>query len=191
MGEWAGRRAFGLVVDLARSGDEVAFAELWHWLHPPLLRWLRVVAPLEVDDVESEVWLSISRGLASFEGDERDFRGWVFTIARRRSVDWGRRRQRQPALSFIDVFEFVDPASSSSSLVDARMEMDAALVLLRELTPDQREVVALRVIVGMTVQETASIVNKTENSVRVLSHRGLRALQRRLTSKELADGGVA
>ena len=191
MGEWTGRRAFGHVLASARAGDDVAFAELWRWLHPPLLRWLMVVAQIDVEDVESEVWLSISRGLTSFEGDERDFRAWVFTIARRRSIDSSRRRQRQPRVSTIDGFDVADATSSSSALVDARTELDAALALLRELTADQREVVALRVIVGMTVQETASIVHKTENSVRVLSHRGLRALQQRLAAEELAGGVTA
>jgi RNA polymerase sigma-70 factor, ECF subfamily len=187
MGEWAGGRAFEDVLTLARAGDDVAFAELWRWLHPPLRRWLTVVAPWDVDDVESEAWLSITRSLDSFEGDERDFRRWVFTIARRRAIDWARRRRRQPQTDALDGVDVADESSSAASLVAAAAALAAALTLLRQLTVDQREVVALRVIVGMSVGETAAVVGKTEGAVRVLCHRALRTLADCLDAAELAD----
>ena len=188
MGEWEGRRAFGEVLVSARAGDDDAFAELWRWLHPPLLRWLTVVAPRDVEDVESEAWLSVARGLDSFEGGAADFRGWVFTIARRRAIDWARRHRRRPPAGAFDTVDVVDPNGSSSSLVDDAHAVDMATAVLRQLTPDQREVVSLRVIVGMTVAETAAIVGKSEGAVRVVCHRALRSLARRLDTKVLADG---
>ncbi len=96
MGDWVGGAEFDCTLCSAQGGDEVAFAALWRSLHPPLLRWLSVVAPGGAEDVESEVWVTVTRGLASFEGDERDFRAWVFTTARRRAIDWARRRKREP-----------------------------------------------------------------------------------------------
>ena len=184
MGEWAGRRAFGDVLAAARSGDERAFAEIWRWLHPPLRRWLSVVVAGDVDDIESEVWLSVARSLASFDGDERDFRGWVFTIARRRAIDWGRHRQRQPRTTHLDGVEVPDHTPATSLATD----MATALAMLRTLTPEQREALALRVIVGMSARETAAVVNRTEGAVRVLCHRGLRTLARELDADRLADG---
>jgi RNA polymerase sigma-70 factor (ECF subfamily) len=56
------------------------------------------------------------------------------------------------------------------------------------LTPEQREAVALRVIVGMTVGETAAVVHKSEGAVRILCHRGLRALAQQLDAERLAEG---
>ena len=185
MGEWVDRPAFEVVLASAQTGDELAFAALWRWLHPPLVRWLTVVAPGNVDDVASEVWLSVTRGLASFEGGEGEFRGWVFTVARRRAVDWARHRERQPKLATLDGIDPVDPSAEISSLVEAATALDAALALLQGLTAEQREVVALRVIVGLTVRETAAVVNKTEGAVRVLCHRGLRTLAQRLDADEL------
>jgi RNA polymerase sigma-70 factor, ECF subfamily len=183
---WAGSGAFEDVLEQARSGDEAAFAMLWRWLHPPLLRWLGVVAPVGVDDVASEVWLSVVRGLDSFEGGERQFRGWVFTIARRRAIDWARHRRRQPAITTLDGVDVAAPAEASEALwPDAGVE--AVVALLRELRADQAEVVALRMIAGLTVTETATVVNKSDGAVRVLCHRGLRALARRLNA-EVAEG---
>ena len=176
---WPGPGAFEEVLEEARSGDQSAFALLWRWLHPPLLRWLGVVAPGAVDDVASEVWLTIVRGLDSFEGGEPEFRGWVFTIARRRAVDWARHRRRQPATTMLDGVDRAAPEDAIGALwADAAVE--AAVALLREIHPEQAEVVALRVIAGLTVTETAAVVNKSDGAVRVLCHRGLRALARRL-----------
>ena len=78
-------------------------------------------------------------------------------------------------------------SGSAASLVDAAAALAAALTLLGQLTPDQREVVALRVIVGMSVGEAAAVVGKTEGAVRVLCHRALRTLATSLDAAPLAD----
>ena len=187
---WTGPGAFEDVLDAARAGDELAFAAVWRWLHPPLLRWLSVVAAGSADDVASEVWLSVTRGLPSFEGGELDFRGWLFMIARRRAIDWTRHRQRQPPVAALEGVDAVDPAAATSALVEQADALDAALALLRGLTADQREVVALRVIVGLTVRETAAIVSKTEGAVRLLCYRGLQTLGRRLHADKLPVGAT-
>jgi RNA polymerase sigma-70 factor (ECF subfamily) len=191
MGAWDGRVGFAEVFAAARAGDERAFASLWRWLHPLLLRWLSVVVPGGAEDVASEVWLTVTRDLDVFEGDERDFRGWVFTIARRRAVDWARGRARQPQVVHLGEVDLVDPVATSSLLVDQADAQRAALGLMQELTDDQREVLALRVIVGMTVTETAAVVGKSDGAVRVLSHRALRSLAERLEAEKQARGAPA
>jgi RNA polymerase sigma-70 factor, ECF subfamily len=190
MGTWADGCPFEDVLASAKSGDDVAFAKLWRWLNPVLLRWLRVVAPLNVEDVASEVWLSVTRGLVAFTGGEGEFRGWVFTIARRRAIDAARHRRRQPNVAPLQDLDVPDVETGDSPL-DAASALDTALTLLQRLTADQREVVALRVIVGMTVSETAAIVSRSEGAVRVLCHRGLRSLAHQLDTEMLTDGVTA
>jgi RNA polymerase sigma-70 factor (ECF subfamily) len=124
------------------AGDESAFAVLWRWLHPLLRRWLVVTAPGGVDDVASEVWLSVVRGLDSFDGGEREFRGWLFTIARRRALDWA---HRQPTTTVLDGVDLAAPGDANEVLL-AEADVEAVLTLLRQLPSDQSEVVALRVI---------------------------------------------
>jgi RNA polymerase sigma-70 factor (ECF subfamily) len=165
----------------ARDGDEQAFSVLWWWLHPALIRWLGVVAPGGADDVESETWISVLRGLDAFEGGEPEFRGWVFTIARRRAIDWARRHRRHATASLVGIDRAI--ASDATESVWSTDALEAAVALLRTLKPDQAEVVALRVIVGMTVTETAAVVRKSEGAVRVLCHRGLRAMARALSAE--------
>ena len=79
--------AFDSLLVASKGGDESAFAALWRWLHPPLVRWLAVVAGDDADDIASEVWLAVARTLDGFEGGDQQFTAWVFTIARRRVID--------------------------------------------------------------------------------------------------------
>lgn len=190
MVEWAGGRAFEDVLVSARAGEDEAFAELWRWLHPPLLRWLTVVAPSDAQDIESESWLSIARGLDAFRGGDSDFRGWAFTIARRRAVDAARRRRRQPSTETLESVDVPDTVEWTTSFVDSTDALDAAIALLRRLTADQREVLALRVIVGLSTAETSAIVGKSEGAVRVIAHRALRALAHQLDTAAIAGGIV-
>src|SRR5919197_2441995 len=87
--------SFPAVLAAAQQGDEQSFAVLWRDLQPGVLRYLRVVAPGAVEDLAAETWVSVIRGLRQFRGNEREFRGWVFTAARHRSVDWQRQAARR------------------------------------------------------------------------------------------------
>jgi RNA polymerase sigma-70 factor (ECF subfamily) len=175
---WAAAAPFPETVAAAAGGDEQAFSALWRWLHPSLARYLQVVAPWEWEDLESEVWYSIARDLGSFSGDERAFRAWALTIARHRMIDAARRRSRRvDTLPIVDI----DRASEgdASTLATYEAELAEALDVLRSLPSSQAEVLALRVIGGLTVSETAEALGKSEGAVRVLAHRGLRQLAER------------
>ena len=78
---------FPRVLDAARTGAEWAVTNLYRELSGPVLRYLSVQAPREAEDLASETWMDVARGLHRFEGDEADFRRFVFTIARRRLID--------------------------------------------------------------------------------------------------------
>src|SRR5206468_3845050 len=91
-GAMALEAAFDEVLAGARGGAEDAVAALYRHLQPTLLAYLRAVEPGDAEDLASDVWLGVGRKLAKFEGDEAAFRGWAFTIARRRVVDLRRRR---------------------------------------------------------------------------------------------------
>ena len=171
----------------ARLGDEAAFAALWRWLQPGLLRSLAATEPGHAEDVAGEVWVDVARGISTFEGTATAFRSWVFTLARRRAVDAGRRRSRRVrSVPLHDLEAPVDDDSATAMV--ARQSLEAALAMVAALPPDQAEVVTLRVIGELTVTEVAAVVGKSEGAVRALSHRGLRALARRLATTDAARG---
>jgi len=125
------------------------------------------------------------RGSDGFEGGDQQFTAWVFTIARRRVIDGARRRARRPRSGPFDGIDPADPTTAAA--LSAAEELETTLDLLRRLTPDQREVVALRVIAGMSVAETADVVGKSEAAVRVLCHRGLRTLADHVDADRLSS----
>lgn len=181
--------SFAAVLAAAVGGDEQAFASLWRDLHPAVLRYLQVVAPGAAEDVASETWLEVVRGLARFTGDEAGFRSWVFTIARHRALDDRRRRARRltvpPSGELAAEWQGADdPAEAAVEGLSTR----AALAVIAQLPHDQAEVVLLRVVAGLGVEQVARIVGKRPGAVRVLAHRGLRRLAKRLEREQEREG---
>jgi RNA polymerase sigma-70 factor, ECF subfamily len=176
---------FSAVLSAAVRGDEHAFGRLWCDLQPRLLRYFRVVSPAAAEDLASETWLGVVRGLGRFVGNEAAFRAWVFTIARHQVLDWRRRVARRPAedLAANALVEWAardDPAADALEGFSTR----AALGEVAGLPPDQAEAIVLRVVAGLSVERVAAIMGKRSGTVRVLTHRGLRRLAQRL-----GDGG--
>ena len=169
---------FDEVLAAAQEGAQWAIAVLWQDLHPRLLRFLRGLDPVAAEDVEADTWLAAARDLGSFDGDDQQFRAWMFKIARNRLIDWRRReaRRRSVAVAPEDLNERPAEDDPAITVVDT-LRADAAVGLVRACLPrDQAEVILLRVLGGLDVDEVAAIVGKQPGNVRVLQHRGLRRL---------------
>jgi RNA polymerase sigma-70 factor, ECF subfamily len=182
---------FPAVLEAAARGDEEAFGRLWHDLQPRLLRYFMVAASAAAEDLASETWLAVVRGIDRFGGSEPAFRAWVFTIARHEVLDWRRRAARRPSedapvSGVIDLAAPDDPAASAVEGFSTR----AALALVATLPPDQAEAVVLRVVAGLDVDRVAAIMDKRPGAVRVLTHRGLRRLAERLGADARIRGVV-
>jgi RNA polymerase sigma-70 factor, ECF subfamily len=174
-------REFPAVLRAAGRGDEAAFARLWRDAHPPLLRYLRVLAGEAAEDVAGEIWLEVARGLARFKGGEQEFRAWLLTLARRRVTDMRRYDARRPVRLTADVGELDRPAADDTAAAALEnMSTEAAVALIATLPREQAEVIALRFIAGLDVGQVARIVGKRPGAVRVAAHRGLRSLAARL-----------
>jgi RNA polymerase sigma-70 factor (ECF subfamily) len=181
--------AFDEVLGAARSGASWAVTALYRELQPPLLSYLRAQEPGDAEDLASEVWLGVGQGLARFEGDEAAFRGWLFTIARRRIVDLRRqrgRRRTEPTAgeAFAALPASDDPESTALASIrgDAIRQRIVAL-----LPPDQADVVLLRVVGGLDAAQIAAVLGKRPGTVRVLQHRAVRRLAKVL-SEESEEG---
>jgi RNA polymerase sigma-70 factor (ECF subfamily) len=176
--------AFDEVLAGARSGAQWAVATIYRDLQPSLLAYLRAVEARDAEDLASEVWLGVARNLQRFEGDEPAFRGWVFTIARRRVVDLRRqrgRRQTEPA----PVEELAAVPGVADTEADAIDALDADAVrrrIVELLPPDQADVVLLRIVGGLDTRQVADVLGKRPGAVRVLQHRALRRLAKALVA---------
>lgn len=163
------------VISAARQGDREALGALWTAHQSPLLRFLRGMGCASPEDVASNVWIDVARGLGRFAGDMTDFRRWLFTIARRRAIDEMRRATRRPEqltadpgldLASADVAEEYERSSS----------LDRAIALVRTLPQDAAEVLLLRIMADLDVAQVAAMLDKSEANVRVIMHRALKRL---------------
>jgi RNA polymerase sigma-70 factor, ECF subfamily len=177
---------FAVVLGAAQGGSEEAFSRLWRDTNPALLRYLRVVAPDAAEDVAAETWVNVIRGLTGFRGDEAAWRAWLFTTARRRAIDEGRRRSRRPEAPLHEVPMALFPSTADTAdLVLEHISTESALGLLAGLPRLQAEVILLRVVAGLDTETVAELVGRSPGAVRVAAHRGLRRL-----AQILAEAGV-
>ena len=169
----------------AAGGDEDAFGVLWHDLQPRLLRYFKVIAPEAAEDLASETWLAVIRGIGRFQGDEAAFQAWVFTIARHKARDGWRRAARRPVeeLQATSLKEPSAPDDPAATVLEAASTR-AALALIATLPAGQAEAIVLRVVAGLEVNQVAEIMDKRPNTIRVLTHRGLRRLAEQLRTDQ-------
>lgn len=166
------------VLDRARSGDHDALSTVWRTYHPQLLRFLRSCGSVAPDDVAAQVWVDVGRSIKRFDGDGRDFQRWVFTIARRRDIDEGRRTARRREYPSERVAHTEVPAVDRA---EDQLGMDAAIALVASLPRQMAEAILLRVVHDLDVADAAEIMGTSEGNVRVLVHRGLTKLRQRMS----------
>ena len=171
---------FTSLLEAAREGSEAAWQELYDGLAPVVLGYLRANAAPDPEDVLSEVFLQVARDVARFEGDERGFRSWVFTITHHRLIDARRHSSRRPIELSPDPPEPGDFADDAAEEALAKIGMDEVMRVLAALSPEQRSVLLLRVIGDMSVEDVAKAVGKRTGAVKALQRRGLAAVKREL-----------
>jgi RNA polymerase sigma-70 factor (ECF subfamily) len=172
------------VVAAARAGDQAAWRQLYA-LHAARLvlwlRWLPTVDPASSpEDVAAQAWMTAATKIREFRGDDHDFGGWLFAIARKHAANHNRRavrrRTRSTDIQGSDTALF-GPARDDMARVD---EHDATRRLLARLTPREAEVVTCVDVVGLDVRSTAAALDMSPTAVRVARHRGLNRLRRLL-----------
>jgi RNA polymerase sigma factor (sigma-70 family) len=177
-------RAFPEILSAARTGAPWAMESIYRSLAPGVLGYLRGQGARDPDDVASDVFVGVIHGLPRFEGDERAFRAWVFSIAHRRLMDERRRlaRRRDHPADPADLGTIHETSATGDVEEEALDSLGTSWALreLQTLSSDQRAVVLLRVLGDLSVEEVARVLEKSMGAVKSLQRRGLKALARRI-----------
>jgi RNA polymerase sigma-70 factor, ECF subfamily len=187
-GEPAGRRPAAVIPDelvtAALTGDRDAVARLLEVLRPLVARYCRgKLGPVDrsfvsADDVAQEVCLAILGALPTYRVQGRPFLAFVYGIASHKVVDAHRAVSRAKTDPVADVPDVVETAAGPEQRA-LREELSAQLrELLDELPEKQREILLLRIVVGLSAEETAEIVGASPGAVRVAQHRALGRLRK-------------
>jgi RNA polymerase sigma factor (sigma-70 family) len=185
------------ILTAAQDGGEWAVAILYRWLHPAVVGYFRARSGDDADDLASETWMAVARALPTFSGDEPAFRSWVFTIAHRRLVDHHRATARRPRTRSLTPVEGDGPDGPvelpggddpAGEVMAALAGNEAVRRVIALLPRDQADIVLLRVVAGLPVEDVAAITGRRPGTVRVLQHRALRRLAERLEPFSFRDG---
>jgi RNA polymerase sigma-70 factor, ECF subfamily len=130
----------------------------------------------DADDVTHDVFLKLTRVICRYEPRTVPFVAWLMRVARNAAIDHVRARRQVP----MDDLRVDGPAD------DGRDGLRALRSALRRLPDDQRQVLVLRHLVGLTPGEIADRLHRTESSVHGLHHRGRRTLRGALVEEGFA-----
>ena len=174
----------------ARAGDTHALGRLYDSYRDRVVRFAtgRLGDAEKAEDVTSETFESVLRNLGSYRAGT-DFEAWLFTIAHRRVADHFRRRSRRREVELDETVHATDrggratlagrlPAVAGPEEAVLAAERRAEVAgAFRRLRADQQEVLALRVLGGLSAVQVAEVLGKSEGAVRVAQHRALRSLR--------------
>ena len=171
-------------IEAARRGEAAAWAAIYDALAPQLLGFLRARRAPEPEDLLGEVLVQMVRDLPRFRGGWPELRAWSFAIARNRLTDDARCRHRRPLQPQPDEALYAHaPTGDAEAEALGHLAGAELLGLLERLTPDQRDVLLLRVVADLSVEETARAMGKRKGAVKTLQHRAVAALRRALEGR--------
>jgi RNA polymerase sigma-70 factor (ECF subfamily) len=157
------------VLAAARAGEGWALAELFRDLHPRVRRYLTSLAPAQADDLASDTWLDVVRSLDRFRGDPSELRALAFSIARTR-IGEIRDAMSDDVISALESTPRVEvPRPAPAPDVDPglqALDTDEALERIMTLPVDHAEVILLRVLGGLSIDDVAATVAKPWRAVR-------------------------
>ena len=165
------------LLERARAGDEAAWVEIVTDVGPKLRGYARAKGAPDPDDVMQDVLLAAASRLADFEGNERAFRSWIFSIAYRQIANRHRVAGREDAeLPRI----LMDGAASPEEAAVTEAVGSEAMAALEVLSEEERDIVLMRIVGEMDSEQVGRAVGKKPGTVRVIQHRALEKVRAEL-----------
>jgi RNA polymerase sigma-70 factor, ECF subfamily len=176
---------FAQLIRRLKAHDREAFARLYRYAVGPLYRYVaaRLGSNDEAEELVQEIFVAALGGLESLRAaDESGFLAWLFQIARNKLADRWRRQYRQPVgdRDAAELESLESPEPRPDELAEREDEVAEVRRAIEELTPEQREVIVCKYVLGYDNRLTARLVGKNVNAVNQLHHRALASLARLL-----------
>jgi RNA polymerase sigma-70 factor, ECF subfamily len=173
------------LVKAAQDGDAGAFGNLYDRYVDSVFRYVlfRVGDRTLAEDVTSETFLRAFRRIASISYQGRDVGAWFVTIARNLVLDHVKSSRFRLEVATADPDDGRSVESGPESQVLTRLTHAELLRCVQQLGDDQRECIVLRFLQGLSVSETAAIMDRNEGAVKALQHRAVRRLAQLLPAE--------
>ena len=166
--------SFESVLDAAKLGADWAWVALYGEIAGPVMGFFRSRGVADPEEAAGDVFFELARGLSDFDGDEESFRTFVFAIAYNRLLVENRYSTRRPRTVLAD--KVLDHLQADIELVGVVVEDDVPEDVLRAfemLTPEQRDVLTLRIVAGLSVDQVGKVLNRRAKTVTDVQRRGM------------------
>ena len=178
------------LVDQAAAGDPAAFGALYERFLEPIYRYFyyRTGHPAEAEDLTEQVFLRAWQTVSRFRWQGRPFLAWLYRVAHNLHVNHLRARRLDVPLDNTLAYQtIVDPhaATQLARTIDADLLMRG----IRQLTPEQQEVILLRFAEGLETAQIAKVLDKQEGAVRALQMRAMQRLRQVLAFEHEGEPG--
>lgn len=171
------------VISRAQNSDPAALRTIYEALAGKILGYLKVRGVDDAEAVCQDVFLQLFSRLQTLEGGPSGLQALTYSIAHARSVDF--HRQRATAPRQLELLDTDAPAEPSAQDVVLSQYLSAPVAAALAKLPDiQRECLILRTVVGLSIQETAAALGKSEGAVKQLQRRALESMKLALVSSK-------
>jgi RNA polymerase sigma-70 factor, ECF subfamily len=170
-GAWA-------LVKASQSGDMLAFGQLFDRYYDVVFRYVlfRMGDRTLAEDITQETFVRALRRITSVSYQGRDIGAWFVTIARNLIFDHVKSSRYRLEQTTSEIVELSPSTGGPEQRVLDGATNDELLRCVRKLNPDQQECIQLRFLQGLSVAETAGIMDRNEGAVKALQHRAVRRL---------------
>lgn len=170
------------IVLAAQKGDALSFGRLYDHYVKPIYRFIAVKVSVrqEAEDLTHEVFLAAWQKLPSFTFQGFPFSSWLYRIARNRVIDHYRTKKQHADIGEVDE-KLLGVIDSHEAGVDSALTLRKVYGAMKELTADQQDVLLLRFVDDLSPKEIAEVLDKSEGSVRIIQHRAIEALKKKLS----------
>ncbi len=175
------------LVNKAKNGDSEAFGRLYDSFAQRIFKYIRLKVQVreQAEDILQEVFIKAFKGLNGLSMEGLNFSAWLYKIAGNAINDYFRKKYRTPDITPIDEnFDIADSFSLQEDL-EIKSSAEEAHRAFNEISPLCRQVLELRYVQGLSLNEVAKILGKTNLAVRLLQFRGLRQVRVILSDKQL------
>jgi RNA polymerase sigma factor (sigma-70 family) len=168
----------------ALAGEPSGFSAVYTAISPAVLGYFRGRGVGDAEALTQDVFVDVLPKLANVTGGHAGLRTFIFSVAHARLVDHRRRAERTPYLAEYDPLD--DARYSASAEDEALGSLGGISGTLSQLNEEQREVLVLRIVADLSIDQVAGIMGKSPGAIKQLQRRGLHALRELVIEKDHA-----
>ena len=167
------------LVKQVQAGQTAAMSKLYQRHRTAVFRYTlsKVYDPNLAQDITGEIFLRVVSHLPRYKVTDVPFTVWLFRIARNYTITHQQKENRYQLMPISDTNELSRAEDNPARIVESQLELEWIWGGLQQLDEQQREVIVLRFISGLSLKEVATTLERTVGAIKTLQHRGIKALR--------------